>query len=1034
MTRTSVLHQQFDHPIFAQISPSKARGKYVIVDPMDPDGLLYLNNREYILFNVNATANQEPLDVLLRPGDSLTRPSDDKGEGPEVPRSSRSRRSSSSILSSDRGSMDPDSDGGSGSHSYHSSTRRNPRSSSLNFNSVLYPSDFNTVRTASAQGLTGSSLRSLIESWGEILSIRLGYTLMDPTTRQNLTKVGQYFEKVFSNHGVRIAVLRMKVSVHCVNSYLAGSPLRCTRHLGEPVKLTAGLPSFLPLSVRSQIRVLDVRSIRLWVSVLSLYKGVSGFHGEPDLSTIMAQPQPGMSFDTRFDRFNSSFWSWINPTGSRPTWVSPKGDRMQVLRTAGPNNPISALGAPFDAYAWSCLTMNHLVNFLEATGQTSILTMYQASLARFSSETGRRCRNILVASKVSRLVKACSATPILGRLSLKYEPAGKIRVFAIVDGFTQSALKPLHDWMFSLIRELSVDATFDQEGRVRKFAIDHRKEDIFSYDLSSATDLIPFALTVEIMSSPLGTLADLWAKLMVDRDFETPVRGVPKVRYTRGQPIGALSSWSSLAVTHHWLVQLAADRVGKFPYSDYLVLGDDISISGRLVAESYLEVCKEFGVPINNKGINSPKSEGDSLVNFANQIVKGETNLSPIQVREEMSVTNVSARSEYLSRLVRRGVLNTTDPDFLYRAFRLCSSSVTQVRNGMRMFTRGVLPVGIADLMTAFLLPKQDVSVEGNSLTYVYVRLLAGIDILGGWSYYNSVPDLLNASIVLRRSMDDVFVELLLEIRSTMTYLLSNYMQFRRCPDDDARRDPRRLCPGRPFSLNYGVPVGNVNRLLDRYTEEVDKIKIVDTDQVTAARYLIAQDILSLFFIEEARYSQEIINAPSGLGNILNLFASLHISIMGGPERSKSICLGEVLSNLWKFLSALDDYHSFPVVNRGTVRAITNARGADPVSVFPHTEEFRMHVLYGPDFHVQPADVVRFPESPDFYGLTDDQLVFELESTERMNIRPFEELVKEKRVLWRAPRSLRFLTQFVRNPCVSHFITKGRGSLGPTEP
>lgn len=33
----------------------------------------------------------------------------------------------------------------------------------------------------------------------------------------------------------------------------------------------------------------------------------------------------------------------------------------------------------------------------------------------------------------------------LGRLSFKEEAAGKLRVFAMVDVFTQSMLKPLHD-------------------------------------------------------------------------------------------------------------------------------------------------------------------------------------------------------------------------------------------------------------------------------------------------------------------------------------------------------------------------------------------------------------------------------------------------------------------------------------------------------------------------------------------------------------------------------------------------------------
>jgi hypothetical protein len=36
-----------------------------------------------------------------------------------------------------------------------------------------------------------------------------------------------------------------------------------------------------------------------------------------------------------------------------------------------------------------------------------------------------------------------------------------------------------------------------------------------------------------------------------------------KYRYSVGQPMGALSSWGMLALTHHCLVQMAAKRSGK---------------------------------------------------------------------------------------------------------------------------------------------------------------------------------------------------------------------------------------------------------------------------------------------------------------------------------------------------------------------------------------------------------------------------------------------------------------------------------------
>lgn len=43
-------------------------------------------------------------------------------------------------------------------------------------------------------------------------------------------------------------------------------------------------------------------------------------------------------------------------------------------------------------------------------------------------------------------------SPALGKLSLKEEPAGKIRVFAMVDAFTQWAFYPLHQVIVSVLK------------------------------------------------------------------------------------------------------------------------------------------------------------------------------------------------------------------------------------------------------------------------------------------------------------------------------------------------------------------------------------------------------------------------------------------------------------------------------------------------------------------------------------------------------------------------------------------------------
>jgi len=82
----------------------------------------------------------------------------------------------------------------------------------------------------------------------------------------------------------------------------------------------------------------------------------------------------------------------------------------------------------------------------------------------------------------------------------------------------------------------------------------------WSFDLTAATDRLPLALQVQVLACLTSDeLAQAWADLLVTRDWYH--KGVP-LRYAVGQPMGALSSWAMLALTHHVVVQLSAKRVG----------------------------------------------------------------------------------------------------------------------------------------------------------------------------------------------------------------------------------------------------------------------------------------------------------------------------------------------------------------------------------------------------------------------------------------------------------------------------------------
>lgn len=94
--------------------------------------------------------------------------------------------------------------------------------------------------------------------------------------------------------------------------------------------------------------------------------------------------------------------------------------------------------------------------------------------------------------------------PSLGRLCKLYEAAGKVRIIAIVDPFTNWLLKPLHNWLFAILACIDQDGTFDQEKPIQKLLDAHKRSFIGSCDMSAATDRLPVQLQMLLLSHIFG--------------------------------------------------------------------------------------------------------------------------------------------------------------------------------------------------------------------------------------------------------------------------------------------------------------------------------------------------------------------------------------------------------------------------------------------------------------------------------------------------------------------------------------------------
>lgn len=215
----------------------------------------------------------------------------------------------------------------------------------------------------------------------------------------------------------------------------------------------------------------------------------------------------------------------------------------------------------------------------------------------------------------------------------------------MVDAWTQWTLYPLHSYLFWILSRIPTDGTFAQLEPLKR--IPWGKVPLYSYDLSAATDRLPIWLQTKIISYLLGgSFAFHWENLLVNRDYKIGLhphcnfsvpKGTPKsVRYAVGQPMGALSSWAMLALTHHYIVQFSAWKAG-LPrsqwFSKYAVLGDDIVIWDKSVAKAYLETMKALGVEIGlAKSVVSPLGKG---LEFAKRTIVEGVDVSPVPFKEQ---------------------------------------------------------------------------------------------------------------------------------------------------------------------------------------------------------------------------------------------------------------------------------------------------------------------------------------------------------------------------------------------------------------
>jgi len=469
------------------------------------------------------------------------------------------------------------------------------------------------------------------------------------------------------HRGLRGLAIYLKACSVLLQNAVAGRKVGC-REFGVAVAVTkSGFPRIIPMEHRRYIRGGAIGPTRLWLTMFMLYR-VIDIAVKVNIDTILLPYQGCPSIESEWKRFMDEAAQLLVSRSRVAAEVVGKyhllrrrispyiGSIYKPLLTSGPNSTQGSVAmcnvekdalALYNSPLWP--TFNSYCTEVESMDVTAVVRT-----AAKSDPSTFQWPNFIGSDRLGSL----------GRVAFKKEP-GKVRVFAMLDFWSQSALRGVHEFLLKLLGSLNrgevrLDGTFDQ-GETFQYLLKgvSRGRKFYSFDLSAATDRFPVWAQKSLMEVLFGEkVAFLWQEMLVKRGYAYPaVRPgkatghysdrltVPHARasaeaaehlaplyYSVGQPMGAHSSWAAFTLAHHMVVQWSAYRVGKKGwFLDYGILGDDLVIFDRAVAAEYLRLVSRLGVNI-SMAKSLPGTKG--CFEFAKRFAAFGADCSPLSFRE----------------------------------------------------------------------------------------------------------------------------------------------------------------------------------------------------------------------------------------------------------------------------------------------------------------------------------------------------------------------------------------------------------------
>lgn len=451
--------------------------------------------------------------------------------------------------------------------------------------------------------------------WNSV-SLLLGWILQTFTfeglaPRRDFEYLINHLKSLSDSRGPEYSFAYAKKIRGAIMNYLSGNPERF-----DKVRYTKdGIPTCLGPLVKEFRRGPSPASLQIVNSILFSPRALN-LGKDPDFTPITSPQIGGIS---NIGMWAGSFWRDL---GYTPSPGIPSSLQWKYFHFSTKSGPLGhALGSSMEELF---ILPKSLIQSLEIMGGEKFTEHIRNLLG--ATDLRDWFRNYW--GKFLSKIHSSSETGTFRKITYFPDKEMKVRVIAQLDYWSQTVLKPLHHYLFRVLKKIPQDCTFDQGSFKEKLV---NSTVFYSIDLTAATDRFPIELIGQILNAQLPqSYVTAWKDVMVGYSFDVKTKGgTQKISYAVGNPMGAYSSWASFAVTHHYLIYYCCRILGKdWKVLPYVLLGDDIVIGDKDVAEEYLKVLNTLGV-----GVSSAKTHSSPhFYEFAKRLIYKGVEISPFPV------------------------------------------------------------------------------------------------------------------------------------------------------------------------------------------------------------------------------------------------------------------------------------------------------------------------------------------------------------------------------------------------------------------